>query len=708
MSNNHQEVYVQEALELLDELESSLMELEESPDDMEVINKVFRAMHTIKGSGAMFGFDNIASFTHDVETVYDKIRNEEFGVTQNIIDITLKSCDHIKVMLGDLEYGLEVVEVKNLVDEFRQIAAGTEVTASPAPIEEPSKSQTIVEEISQKSPEVVDAQVVYRIKFAPHESVFMMGFDPLPLFEELKSLGETWITPFTSKIPLFSEFNPENFYLFWEILLTSDKSEDDIKDVFIFVEDDCDISIEVIDDGDPEHEYKRVGDILIEKGEVTQSSINEVLKEKKLLGEILVQEGLVQNESVDAALKEQKFVKEVKEKKKEAVTASSVRVPSEKLDKLIDLVGELVTVQARLNQTSNQQQHPELQKIAEEVERLTWELRDNTMSIRMLPIGSTFSKFRRLVRDLSKELGKEIVLQTVGAETELDKTVIEKLNDPMVHLIRNSLDHGIEMPDDREKSGKERAGTVTLSAKHSGASVLIQIKDDGKGINPDVIRKKGIEKGLITEDSTLTEKEIFELILAPGFSTATTVSSVSGRGVGMDVVKKNIEALRGRIDINSVYGEGSTISLKLPLTLAIIDGLLVQVSNEFYIIPLSIVEECIELTKENLDSSHGRDIINVRDEIVPYIKLREQFCFMDEKPEIEQIVVCEIDDKRVGFVVDNVIGDHQTVIKSLGKAFEGLEGISGATILGDGTVALILDIQKLVLLMTDSDYQSIG
>lgn len=700
MSNNHQEVYIQEAIELLDELEATLMELEDNSEDIDIINKVFRAMHTIKGSGAMFGFENIAVFTHDVENIYDMVRNEELSVNKFLIDITLKACDQIRLMLDDNNYGMNIPEVSDLVTKFQKFAniSNEDLVEIPSTVSENIKNSTSDENKNYKT------LVVYRIKFKPNENVFMMGFDPMPLFNELRELGDVNIIPLISDVPLLSEFNPESFYLSWEILLTSSKTKNDIMDIFIFVEDDCEISIDIIDECDLESddEYKRVGDILIEKGEVSKDAINKVLEDKKLLGELLVEEGLVKTEHVEAALKEQKFVKEAKEKKKVAVAAASVRVPSEKLDKLIDLVGELVTVQARLNQTATQKQDQDLQKIAEEVERLTWELRDNTMSIRMLPIGSTFSKFRRLVRDLSRDLNKDIVLTTEGAETELDKTVIEKLNDPMVHLIRNSLDHGIETPEERIKAGKSPTGTILLSAKHSGASVVIQIKDDGKGINSEVIRQKGIEKGLITADMPLSEKEIFDLILAPGFSTAEVITNVSGRGVGMDVVKKNIELLRGRIDISSRLGEGTTISLKLPLTLAIIDGLLVQVSDEYYIIPLSVVEECIELSATDASQTHGRDIINVRDEIVPYIRLREYFNFGEDKPEIEQIVVCEVDDKSVGFVVDNVIGDHQTVIKSLGKAFENLEGISGATILGDGTVALILDIPKLVSLVANS------
>jgi two-component system chemotaxis sensor kinase CheA len=362
---------------------------------------------------------------------------------------------------------------------------------------------------------------------------------------------------------------------------------------------------------------------------------------------------------------------------------------------MVNLVGELVTVQARLSQTALTQGIAQFISIAEEVERLTVALRDNTMSIRMLPIGTTFSKFKRAVRDLSAELGKEIELTTEGAETELDKTVIEKLSDPLVHLIRNCVDHGIETPEVREAAGKPRRGAIHLSAVHSGAHVLIQIKDDGAGLDIEAIRAKAAEKGLVPPDATPSDKELFSLILMPDFSTAKKVTSVSGRGVGLDVVKKAIDALRGTIEITSIRGTGATITLKLPLTLAIIDGFLTKIGAEHFIFPLASVEECIELKREAA-KSNGRHLVNVRGHIVPYIRLREKFMISGATPAIEQIVIVGEEGRRVGFAVDVVVGEHQTVLKSLGKFYKDVEGVSGATILGDGTVALILDIPKLI------------
>jgi len=691
MADIHQETFKHEAYELLGELEYSLLELEEKPDDAELIGRVFRAMHTIKGSGAMFGFEDIASFTHQIETVYDLIRNGELEVTSELIDLTLGAKDVIREMLNvegsDSAANIEKrEEIVLLFNKFLPRAQGIE-TVVPAAI----KTDDVTKDVN--SP-----KVTYRIRFKPPQDIFMRGIDPVNLIVDLGALGDCKVIVQTDDIPSLKVCNPEYCYTYWDILLTTDRGINSIKDVFIFIEDDSEIRIECIYDesvSDIEWGHKKIGEILIERGDITPEELAKVLAQKKLLGEMLIESGIVQPDKLESALCEQKIIRELQDKKKGAEGAA-IKVAPEKLDVLVNLVGELVTVQALLSQTALSIKEPRLAAIAEEVERLTAELRDNTMNIRMLPIGSTFSKFKRLVRDLSKELGKEIEIVTEGAATELDKTVIDKLNDPLVHLIRNSIDHGIEMPDARANKGKPRKGTVQLSALHSGANVLIKVADDGAGLDAAAIRVKAIQKGLIAADAEMTEKEIYLLIFEPGFSTAENVTSVSGRGVGMDVVKKAIESLRGSIDIESSRGKGTTITLRLPLTLAIIDGLLVRIAEDHYVFPLSSVNECIELTEGARERSSGRNIANVRNRIVPFIRLREQFDIGGELPNIEQIVITEAGDMRVGFAVDSVIGKHQTVIKSLGKYYRDVEGISGATILGDGTVALILDLPKLV------------
>lgn len=694
MNDNHREVFKEEAHELLAELETALLELETAPDDKDLIGKAFRAMHTIKGSGAMFGFDDIAAFTHQIETVYDKVRQGEIPITKELINLTLTAKDIIKSMLdgipqGEAPDGLTPSEV---VDAFKRLVSKDEAVTPPQP--SPFAAQ------SEGASLPPNQTVTYRIRFAPERDIFLSGTNPIALLHELRSLGECRIVAQTDLIPPLEEINPEYCYTYWDIILTTDQGIDTIKDVFIFVEDQCDLKIETIDrqtDADTGEDDKKLGEILVEKGDISRGDLQKTLTEKKYIGEMLVDKGLVTPGKVEAALLEQEHLRTMREKTKaKDEPAASIRVPAEKLDILVNLVGELVTVQARLSQTASLLHNNEVASIAEEVEKLTEELRDNTLNIRMLPIGTTFGRFKRLVRDLSQELAKEIELTTEGEETELDKTVIERLNDPLVHLIRNCIDHGIESPETRVANHKPRTGTIHLSASHSGAHVMIQIRDDGKGIDKEVILAKAIEKGFVHSNAELTEKEIFNLLFLPGFSTAQSVTNVSGRGVGMDVVKRAMGTLRGKIEIHSEKGMGTLVTIKLPLTLAIVEGLLVAISDHCFVLPLSIVEECVELTREDIKQSHGRHLAHIRGEIVPYIRLRKEFAIPGEPPAIEQIVVTGNNGERIGLVVDSVIGEHQTVIKNLGRLYKDVEGISGATILGDGTVALIVDVPRLL------------
>lgn len=688
--------YREEAGELLAELETSLLNLEETPDDNDLINRVFRAMHTIKGSGAMFGFDEIATFTHEVETVFDLVRNGKMTVTKRLLDLTLKSRDHICYLLTIAE-GVEVNrgEGDEIIAGLRQL-----VPQPVTPLKGFDEAPAI--ELPTLSGVELEDERTWRIRFRPAPNILVCGTNPISLINELCALGTAHVVAHFDEIPQLNDLVPENSYIYWDIILTSTRSEDAIKDVFIFIEDDCDIKIELIDCSGPidrDQGYKKIGDILVERGDLSPVEMQKVLMLQKRFGELLVEQGIVSPEKVQSALIEQQHVKSVRQERAAAPpqeAAASIRVPAERLDQLINLVGEMVTVQAHLTQVAFAGGDATYIAISEEVERLTNELRDTALNIRMLPIGSTFSKFKRLVRDLSQELGKEIEMETFGAETELDKTVIEKLNDPLVHIIRNCIDHGIEMPDARRAAGKSSHGTVYLGAEHSGDSVLVTIRDNGGGLDRDRIRAKAIERGLISATADVSDKEIFAQIFAPGFSTADKVTSVSGRGVGMDVVKRGIDDLRGSIGVDSVRGIGTTITLKIPLTLAIINSLLVKIGNDHFVLPLAAVEECVELSREDIKNSHGRNLANVRGAIVPYIPLREHFRMSDQRPEIEQIVIADIHGTKVGFVVDHVVGEHQTVIKSLGKMYRDVKGVSGATILGDGTVALILDMGILL------------
>jgi two-component system chemotaxis sensor kinase CheA len=565
------------------------------------------------------------------------VRNGELRVTRDLVSLSFMAVDQMKVMIERNVEG-DVPEVQGMIEAFRNflssnIAGYVHEEARPVEADDGERKNSI-----------------YRILFRPSQDIFQRGLNPMLLLNELRQLGDTSIKAYTENIPPIDDMDPEKCNVYWDIFLNSDKDMKSVRDAFIFYEGDCELNIECMeDDGEP------------------------------------VAAGVVQTAGAAAS-----GVATMED-------ASSVRVPAGRLDKLVNLVGELVTVQARLSQISASEVDPQLMSVAEEIEHLTEELRDTTMTMRMVPIGTTFSKFRRMVRDLSLELGKEVTLKTEGAETELDKTVIDRLSDPLMHLIRNSIDHGIEYPEARKSAGKPAKGTVSLSAVHAGPYVLIEVRDDGRGIDVEKIRRKAIEKGLIEEESNLADKEVLGLVLASGFSTAEDLTSVSGRGVGLDVVKRSTEALRGSVDIDSKVGMGTSITLRLPLTLAIIEGLLVEVAGGYFVIPLSSVEECIELVNGDSEAKSGRRLIRIRDEIVPYIKLREQFNLHGEPPPIQQIVIINSSGMRVGITVDSVVGEHQTVIKSLGNVLKNIDNVSGATILGDGTVALIMDTQKIIL-----------
>jgi len=700
MMEQHIAAYREEAIELLTELESSLLELEDTPDDHDLISRVFRAMHTIKGSGAMFGFDAIATFTHEVETVFDLVRNGKMKVTKELLNLTLLSRDHISALL-DASSGLGEADSS----EGRAIIAGLRTLAQPA---EAAKSQAAAEAppIEVAKPQETGMQT-WRVRFEPNRELLLCGSNPLSLLNELRDLGTCRITAQFNNIPTLESLVAEHCYLSWDIVLSTSRGESAIKDVFIFVEDDCRITIKLIDDvGKADDDVRKLGEILIDRGDLLPDLLQTVLQQQRPLGELLVASGAVSQEKVESALVEQQHVKTTRQERTAAPeAAASIRVPAERLDQLVNLVGEMVTVQARLTQVANKMGDADFVAIAEEVERLTNELRDTALNIRMLPIGSTFSKFKRLVRDLSNELGKEIEMETFGAETEIDKTVIEKLNDPLVHIIRNSIDHGIEKPDKRIAAGKPAVGTIRMGAEHAGDSVLITIYDDGGGINRDAIHKKAIELGMVSPTAELSDQEIYSYIFAPGFSMAAKVTSVSGRGVGMDVVKRGIEGLRGTIVVDSKLGVGTTITLKIPLTLAIIESLLVKIGDSHFVLPLAAIEECVELSREDIVTSHGRNVANVRGHLTPYICLREQFGVPGERPEIEQIVIVAVHGTRIGFVVDFVVGEHQTVIKPLGLLYQDIKGISGATILGDGSVALILSPGDLAKMAETSEHE---
>jgi two-component system, chemotaxis family, sensor kinase CheA len=688
--DNFKDTFREEAHELLVSMENDLLELEKSPGDKEILSSLFRAMHTIKGSASMFDFNEIADFTHEIESFYDRVRNGDIEVSREVINATLQARDLIREMLdSDVlpeereEQKERVLETfRSLMDKLVQEKGDTSGFTGTEEEEDSEEEQT------------------FRIHFLPQESIFLSGTNPVLLLKELRGMGECTIIPRLDAIEGFEGFNAESCYCSWEIIITTSAGENALHDVFIFIDSEARIEIERVEsfrEMIEESSSKRLGEILVDRGVIKPETLLTALANQKRLGEVLVETKLASRSDVTVALQEQEHNKRVLEKKLavQGKGGTTIRVGSEKLDSLVDLVGELVTVQARVGQIALADSSEQLRLVAEQLERLVEELRDNTMSLRMVPIGTTFNKYRRLVRDLSLELGKDVELHTEGAETELDKTVIEKLGDPLVHLIRNSIDHGIESPESRKANGKPATGKVVLSAKHMGATVQISIEDDGAGMDRELIRKKGVEKGIFAAEKKMDEEEIFQVIFHPGFSTASRVTSVSGRGVGMDVVKRQIEELRGTVQIKSEKKKGTRITISLPLTLAIIDGLMVRVGEDYFIVPLSSVQACVELNENEHKENGKRRLIEFREKLLPYIRVDTLFSIPSDQSELRQVVVAELEQNRFGIVVDEVIGDHQTVIKNLGPLYQQVEGISGATILGDGSVALILDILQL-------------
>ena len=678
-------IFKDEAHELVEELESALLEMEESPDDEALVGRVFRAMHTLKGSGSMFGFDDIAAFTHDIESVFDMVRSGRLKVTKGLTDLTLASLDQIGAMLG-AHFGGKAADA----GRTEEISASYRRLIGEAGLfdEQPQKETTDRLAPSGKA-------VTYKLRFKPSGEVMQNGTNPLNLLDELRSLGVLEVSADTGGIPSLEDIKPDVCYTGWDMELSTRHCIEEVKDVFIFVEDDSDISVKRVDGVCAEGAFeghRLIGDILIEKGEVTPDAVERALRDKKRIGDVLLEMGEVTPDGLDSALEEQKII----DRKWSEESKASIRVASDKLDVLADLVGEMVTAQARLQRMASNLADAELTKITEEMEKLTEMLRGNTLSMRMVPFGTTFTKFKRLVRDLSRELGKDVAFSTWGGETELDKTVIERLSDPLMHIIRNCIDHGIETPEGRGVSGKPRQGKVRLSASQSGGKVVISISDDGSGLDTERIRRVAVDRGIISPDDRPSDSELYALTLSAGFSTAENVSSVSGRGVGMDVVKRCMDALRGTVEIYSRKGVGTTLTLKLPLTLAIIDGLLVSAADSCYVIPLNSVSECVErINGLHAESLAGR-YIEIRGELVPTVRLRDLFGVPGKPPPIEYLVIVEEEGKKAGVAVDLVVGEHQTVIKPLSRACKDVEGISGATILGDGGLALILDMAGIV------------
>jgi two-component system chemotaxis sensor kinase CheA len=643
------EVFREEARDLFEVLEGALLDLGVRPDDRELIDTAFRALHTIKGSGAMFGFDDVASFTHEFESAFDRVRKGEIKPSQDLISVALAAKDYIRALIEAPETTDSIIGDGILDDLRRFVGAGDQGAADAVPIDAPVPATT--------------GGGGWQLHLEFDSDVLRNGSNPLDYLDDLRKLGGCFVTALTDGVPLLDELDPECCFLKWDVTLHSDCDRAAIDDVFTFVQDDMKLVCAPFSAAEiPAPPAK------LEKSVVDPLPLDVTIDQA--------------NNPVPARRWDDR-------------STATVRVQAERLDELMDRVGELVIAQARLSQLAAATDDIPIKAIAEEIERLAASLRDTTMGARMVPIGSLFGRFRRLVHDLSRDLGKPVEFVTSGEDTELDKTMIERLADPLVHLIRNSIDHGIEDTASRSTAAKTEIGRIEVAAIHAGAQVLVTVRDNGAGLNTARIRAKAEEQGLIAPGAALSDQDIHQFLFHPGFSTAQTVSALSGRGVGMDVVKRTIEALRGSIDISTIQGQGTTVTLRLPLTLAIIEGLLIRVGEGRYIIPLSAVEECAELSPAE-ERVRGRDFLNMRGDLVPFLRLRDLFDVAGEPDRYQKIIIASAGETRVGLIVDQIIGSHQSVIKSLSKLHSDVTMFSGATILGDGSAALILDVAQLM------------
>ncbi|GAA5168962.1 chemotaxis protein CheA [Viridibacterium curvum] len=693
---------VQEARELLTAMEAALLEIEAQGQDSERVNAIFRAAHTIKGSAGLFGLDLIVSFTHVMESVLDKVRADELALDEALVSVMLRCGDYLGQLIDGIEHNEDLADPdpstrSHLLDTLNALL-GVPNSALAAAI---SNSE---EPIHREDPATGGSEQWHlSLRFAP--SVLTHGLDPMSFINYLSGLGEmTSVYVLTDGLPDPEHMDPEQCYLGFEIDLKTDADKKQLESVFDFVREDSQIRIlppstkvqEYIDlIGSLPESPQKLGEILVAGGCLTQKELDEALSiqaanksvgaEAAKLGEVLIQENMVQPTVVAAALTKQKRNEERRSQEQRVI-----KIEAGKLDQLITLVGELVIASAGAGITANKLRQSAMIEAVNEVSGLVEQIRDCALDLRMIPIGEVFQRFPRVVRDVSQELGKRINLVITGADTELDKSMVEKLGDPLLHIVRNAIDHGIESVERREAAGKSAEGQIKLHAFHESGCVVIEVSDDGGGLNTERIRAKAVERGMISADAVMSDSEIHQLIFAAGFSTAEQVTNLSGRGVGMDVVKRSIEQLRGEIEINSVQGQGCCLRIRLPLTLAIIDGFQVGVGPSTFVIPLDMIDECIEFS-----SVEGHDYTDLRGQVLPFIRLREYFELPAVATKRENIVVVKHGSRKFGLVVDRLMGEAQTVIRPLSKMFSHVKGISGSSILGSGEVALILDITSM-------------
>jgi len=692
MSQFHQ-VFFEECFEGLEAMESGLLTLDMGDIDSEIINTIFRGAHSIKGGSGTFGFTVVAEYTHIMETLLDEMRDGRRKVTQPAVDVLLGSVDCLREMLTAIQNEQDINNAsvaKHKIALEAVLNGGSVVEETVLPVEQELPRKDVVPDIVEEESIELEEQG-WKIAFCPYLDLLKTGNDPVRLFRELNQLGELTTSANIQDIPGFYEIDPEECNISWDLRVVGDVSGDEIREIFNWVEGDCEMEIEPLSKAVKSY---TVAKEVAPESVVSASSISTpkpVETKPKAITEIKKSD--VQDSDNDAA--------------KTTAKASSIRVDTDKIDTLINMVGEVVITQSMLGlvgENFTMDKVGQLKRGLAQLERHTRDLQQSVMNIRMLPISFVFSRFPRLVHDISNKLDKKIVLKLVGENTEVDKAVVELINDPLVHLIRNSLDHGIEMPADRVAAGKPETGTIELKAYHRGGHIVIEIIDDGRGLDKNKILAKAIEKGLVEENNLLTEKQIFELIFMPGFSTAEQLTDISGRGVGMDVVRRNIQSLGGNIEIISELGKGTTIAIHLPLTLAILDGQSVAVGDETYIVPLVSIIESINITERMLNKVAGKgETFRLRNEYLPVIRMRKIFNVHSGNPTKSKegvLVVVEGQGELCCLLVDELLGQQQVVIKSLEANYRRVEGVSGATILGDGSVALILDVPGLVRFST--------
>ena len=698
------QTFFEEVTEHLSVLESGLLTLEQNPDDVEVLYRIFRSVHTIKGAGPMFGFTTMSRFAHKVETLLDPLRNRKFSATRQIIDLLLESADCLNMLVEAAKNGTVIDENKTVLDLEARLETCVTVTV-PAPGQKAAPGPSAAA-LAPSAP-VTSARQTYQISWTPGEDLFQRGLNPLKVFEEMGRLGTvTSCVLATSRLPDLADLDPERCYLSWTCTLETDYPREDIESVFEFTAPPGGLTITALSSSSPvaqptQEPHPEPARSVID--EEDDPRLAEVFFGQKAdsLGAILVEQKAVTPAQLAKALDRQETLRA---KSKEQKTEASMRIDTEKVDKLVNLVGELAITQSMLSALGGRfeiNHLPILQERLLQLERNTKEIQERVMGIRMLPIGMTFNRLPRLVRDLSAKLGKKIQLLISGEETELDRSVIEAIGDPLTHLLRNAADHGLESPEERVAAGKPEQGTIRLNAFHEGGKICITIEDDGRGFNRDKILAKASENKIITGNDTLTDDQVWALTFRPGFSTAEKITELSGRGVGMDVVKRNIEELGGIVSVKTATGRGTIFTLKLPLTLAIIEGMTIRVGKETYIVPLLSILESIQPKADMVKTLIGKgEVVNVRGAFYPIVRLYEVFDLQPEhkNPAEAILLILETEGDRVVVMVDEILGQQQVVIKSIEENFRKVDGVAGATILGDGTVGLILDVSGLVKL----------